>query len=482
MKYRPSKSFVCCVVILCPLLVGSGYFASEISWAAKSKLMISGDRALAAVMRDQPIYAGKWQEVFQHPADWAELGVESLMQWKFNPWEQKPVVPGQHFSEMSASKDPLDRARCQELYRLSAVWFQRVLARHPDMAITRKSVPDARNGYLRWLQFAAQFSPGEMRSEFTPFNPPDDLIEYLKGKGAWNAETARAWLAEQRQLLDEIRSIGLMPDQSDLGVETEGFFSYMHARIAKSSTDALMLEARLAAQDGDLAKSMDAVRAALGLADQYDHIEAPSLRHAGIAGVVRNQTRAFVISQIIPAFSMGEAEIAAWEAALHPTVSPPADFARKLRGDWNLEMRKTILPVLSDVADPQQPPDPEEFINVFTETFRRRIDFFEHLKVGELPTTTFPPSPSAADLSLESRKLNHSLFRGLDGWSFGWEKDQVTSGMTQAAFAIMKGQPIPVDPICGQNYLWDPVTRQLSPPNAERFSGMGIKLITVPKP
>ncbi|MEY4569546.1 MAG: hypothetical protein RLZZ398_985 [Verrucomicrobiota bacterium] len=33
--------------------------------------------------------------------------------------------------------------------------------------------------------------------------------------------------------------------------------------------------------------------------------------------------------------------------------------------------------------------------------------------------------------------------------------------MNQAAFAIMKNQPIPKDPIYGQDYRWDPATRPI---------------------
>ena len=53
--------------------------------------------------------------------------------------------------------------------------------------------------------------------------------------------------------------------------------------------------------------------------------------------------------------------------------------------------------------------------------------------------------------------------------------------MTQAAFAIMKGQPIPKDPVYGQDYRWDPVTRLLSAPDTEAFNSLNIKPITVPK-
>ena len=52
--------------------------------------------------------------------------------------------------------------------------------------------------------------------------------------------------------------------------------------------------------------------------------------------------------------------------------------------------------------------------------------------------------------------------------------------MTNAAFAMMKGQPIPADPIHGLPYVWDPATRQLSPPADPVFEEQQLKPITVP--
>jgi hypothetical protein len=53
--------------------------------------------------------------------------------------------------------------------------------------------------------------------------------------------------------------------------------------------------------------------------------------------------------------------------------------------------------------------------------------------------------------------------------------------MIQAAFAIMKGQAIPNDPVYGLPYTWDPATRQLSPPDNPAFQKMARKPIVVPQ-
>ena len=54
--------------------------------------------------------------------------------------------------------------------------------------------------------------------------------------------------------------------------------------------------------------------------------------------------------------------------------------------------------------------------------------------------------------------------------------------MHQAAFAILKGQPVPNDPVYGQPYIWDPATRLLSPPAGPAFdTTLNLKPITLPQ-
>lgn len=69
----------------------------------------------------------------------------------------------------------------------------------------------------------------------------------------------------------------------------------------------------------------------------------------------------------------------------------------------------------------------------------------------------------------------------MDAWGIGWARAQSSSAMTQAAFALMEGQPLNQDPVYGKAYPWDPATRQLSMPAGKDFEGMKIRPITVPK-
>ena len=59
------------------------------------------------------------------------------------------------------------------------------------------------------------------------------------------------------------------------------------------------------------------------------------------------------------------------------------------------------------------------------------------------------------------------------------QRAQSATGMMQAAFALMKGQPLPPDPVYGLPYQWDPATRTLSPPDSPEFQEMQLKPVVV---
>ena len=292
----------------------------------------------------------------------------------------------------------------------------------------------------------------------------------------------RAWLASEKPLMDEIRTIGLMPEQSIEGIDIHRW-AFIPARTYKSCADALLMEARLAAEEGDAARAMESVRAANGIASHLGNVETPSLLAVTVQILVQLQTQKYAFSEIMPALPAGQLDPAAWEKALNPTVSPPGEFARIMKGEWNVTAREYLLPMLADMDDPKYPPDPEALLDFFSGGFLDIVREHEGRPQSDLPSIQVSSVfPDNSHLSRQSRQLTEMLFVGARAWRKGWDRAQSVTAMTQAAFAIMKGQPAPNDPIYGQPYLWDPATRTLSPPNTEVFKELDLKPITVPKP
>jgi hypothetical protein len=120
-------------------------------------------------------------------------------------------------------------------------------------------------------------------------------------------------------------------------------------------------------------------------------------------------------------------------------------------------------------------------LDCYTQQLIGIVDSHEPARHTDLQTISLPKIPDTSHLTRSSRKTIEVLSVGTSAWRKGWDRAQSMSAMTQAAFAIMKGQSIPQDPIYGVDYRWDPATRQLSMPAGKAFDDLEIAPISVPK-
>lgn len=483
MNYRPSKSFVYSMVVLCPVVVAliigllpevkdmeAGTIPGEITFTS-AKPGKDGTSLVSA--RPGTSFSLGWT------TSWFEKTYEDVMKWEHNPWKRNPDGFGDHFMELLGSKDPRDRAKARELMRLAEGWYERLKERYPELAITMRDVPDERNGFLQWLNFADRMkAPDGEAQPLIPFSP--ELESYLNQKGAWNAEAAKVWLTQQKALLDEIRAIGLLPDRSVNGIPVDRH-GFIPARLAKGCADALMVEARLAAEEGDVAGALESVRAVKGLADHFGEVETPSLLAATVNILVQINLQNRVLNDIIPALSPGQIDPEVWENAVNPKVSSPAEFARLLKGEWGVTSRHYLLPMLLDGEDPKSPPDGGEMLDYYSSHFVDIVRQHEAATISDLHALQWPSTPDGSHLSRSSGQAVNMVFIGAQAWRKGWERAQSVSAMNQAAFAILQGKPIPRDPVYGAEYGWDPQTRRLSAPDTEVFREWSLTPVTVPK-
>ena len=480
MNYRPSKSFLYLMVTLCPLVTALMFGLlpelpnMEVRSSPGEITFSSGNPPSPKV---RTVSAAGTKTI--HPSEWFEEGYENLMKWEHNPWKRQRNAFGSHFTKLLESKDPRDQAKLRELGRLAEVWHQKLLLRFPELAVTMKTIPDEQNGLLKWLDLSDRITADPKSGPNHTF--PKELNNYIHWQGAWNPDAAKAWLTRNQSLVDEIHAIGLLPRRSVNGIPIDrwGFFDY---GFAKNYGEILTLEARVAAERGDVAAALESVRAARGLADHFSEIEAATLHTGLVKKYLQNNLENHVLSDIIPALPVDQVDTAVWENAVNPTVSSPAEFARLMKGEWGAINRQDLLPFLLDAEDPDSPPDGGEVLDYFALFFLETVRSHESASLTDLPTLQLPPNADTSHLSWASRQLADNLLTA--SWDFyrkDWDRTQSVSALTRAAFAIMKGQPIPQDPVYGVDYLWDEKSRQLSLPDTEAFKKMGIKPITVPK-
>lgn len=481
MKYRPSKSFVLTVVPLAVLTVGLGYAVLP-ELENIQAVPVPGE---IVFKHPAPVRAGtkpisiRQVASFGWSTAWFEETFENVMTWEHNPWKRNSSAFGDHFAKLYPSKDPKDQAKVRELRRLAEAWHQKLRLRFPELAVPMRNVPDERNGFLKWLDFADRMEAG-MTKGTSQIGFPKEITDYLSDKGAWSPEAAKAWLTQQKPLLDEVRAIGLLPDRSVNGIPIERW-GFSSARLVKGWSDALMMDARLAAEQGDAAAALESVRAVKGLADHFGEVETPSLLAATVQILVQLNLQNQVMTHILPALPADQVDPEMWENALSPKASAPADFARLMKGEWAVSSTYFILPHLLDSEDPKTPPDGGELLDFYSTQFAEIVARHEGTASSDLSGVQWPAIPDDSHLSWASRQATKDLFIGTQAWRRGWDRSQSAQAMTQAAFAIMKGQPVPKDPVYGAEYLWNEQTRQLSAPDTEAFRGMSLKPITVPK-
>ena len=486
LKYRPTGSFGFWMLVLCPL-VGGLYFGLLPELEAIASPRIPGDIAFTTP-RPAPVDSSPSPvprpRASSRVSEWFSGRLDDLMTWEHNPWKIKKSSFGNHYFELLASKDPKDRARAMELRRLAEALYQRVLERYPELAVTLKNVPPGRNGFLKWLEFAERFDadpsrPGHPRNKGLDF--PDEIKKHLGDNGPWDAAAAKAWLTKEKTLLDEIRAVGLLPDQSVKGIGTDRW-AFLPARLAKGCAEALLLDARLAAEEGNVEGALASVHAASGLAAHFGNVETPTLLAVTVQILIQLQVQNYAMSHVLPALPAGQFDPAAWEQAVNPQVHPPAEFARIMKGEWNVSAREYLLPMLSDTADPKYPADPEALIDYHAGGFLEVIGDHDSPSPADWNTVPPPGFSGNSHLSRDSRELTEMLFVGTQAWSKGMIRAQNQSAMTRAAFAIMNGQPVPSDPIHGLPYRWNPATRELSPPDDPVFAELDLKPVIVPAP
>jgi hypothetical protein len=484
-NYRPSKSFLRCVSVGAPLLAAL-YFGLVPEIASFSDPAIPGQLRFPADRPDvHAAVAGSTpRDLKTRSLDWLLERVEELEKWEHNPWKSDRQAFGSHYLRMLDSDDPRDRARAKELQRLGEALWRKALERYPELAVAERSVPPDRNGFLKWLDFAARVGADPSRPG-TPadrdLGMPEALKRHLGGDSPWDETAARAWVKKERAMVDEIRAIGLLPDRSTGGIEPDRY-GFIPARLAKQAGDILLLDARLAAGDGDLDRAMESVRAAQGLAAHFSQVESPSLLAATVALMLNLQTQEYVVTQVIPALPMERREVAAWERALEPSVQGPAEFGRLMRGEWNVMARSFLMPMLADAQDPRYPPDPAALVDAQAGGFVRMVAAASDPAPAAWATLSLPPMLSdTSHLSRRSEELVEMLFVGAEAWSRGLELAQHRTGMVQAALAIHAGQPLPRDPVHGQAYRWDEATRTLSPPDGPPFAGLSLEPLVVPR-
>lgn len=393
----------------------------------------------------------------------------------------------------ASAKHDTNRSKAErserELQQRADQWYQQILERHPEMAVSFKDVPDDENGFLQLLNFTDRF--GKYGSDGLPM--PENISAMLNGRAAWDAAVLGKWLEENPALLDEIVAIGLLPAQSVKGIDMDRL-KFFSARIPNECSKLLLAHARLAMEQGDEAAALQSTRAALGLADHMDRMELPSLLSETVSVLVRQSTRKAILDQLIVSDGVSAPDFAAWQELLTHARDTPADLAKVFLGEWHHSTRSFLLPGL--LGDPDTLPvlvdssgrapdsqqkinDPDAVVEAHIAYFSRIISAMRESDLGEIPGLSAIP-PEATGLSEGGAALLDTLFKGSTAWSKGWTRSQTDAAIVYAAFQAASGGELPLEPYTDKPFILDREDGTIRVPEDPWFQSMDYKPVKIP--
>lgn len=348
-------------------------------------------------------------------------------------------------------------------------WFAEVRARNPELEPEWRTVPDHENGFLQWLEFCEKHHVDEALGT-EKLNIPENIAEMLSDPAKWDSQVMETFLDENKDLLEAITLIGLLPSQSAAGIDLDRW-SFIGARFTKQCAELMLADARLAAEAGDLDQALRRVTAVNGIANHYEQIEAPHLLMATVSILVRLNAQDQVMNHFLPALNGNAAEIARWREAIRSPNMNPSDFARLLYGEGWVSLGGYVIPwVNGDKSFPSVGyiPDADALFDAYAQSSveaARKAETFslDDIAIGD----NNPPfhSFTANHLSEGAQKVLEETTIGYSAWVKGWARSMSLSGRTDAALAIMQGEEIPLEPFTGLPYVYDPVARTVQVPN-----------------
>jgi hypothetical protein len=365
-----------------------------------------------------------------------------------------------------ASGDAAEREKARRVN----VLYEATLAKHPGLAVTYKDVPDDRNGSLKWCQFEQRHPSGSL-------DLPEEIKRMINGED-WDADKVAAWMNEHAGLIAEIMEIGLSPDQSAKGIGLPKY-GFVQARLAKEAADLLLMRAKLEAERGSPETSLQSLQATMGLASHLDQIETPSLLHATVSILLRLSASRQFFENVLPALPSDSVDLSAWQQNFGATVSPE-EFGRLLIGEWHIGTRYLAMPAMvSGEEEWKDVSDPEAFLDRWADWVEAQARGCDSTDLGHLSDTLGGIHAEADGMSRHSIGMLEVLGTGLTSWSKGWVRSQIVWQQQNAAFAYMRGEPLPNEPITGKPFVWDEASQSIRVPVDERLKDIEVKPLVI---
>jgi len=427
MQYRPSLSFLCCLI---PLLAVGGVAA--VAWHKATSLPVEVRAATGFVE------AIKFKDTI----------------------ETNPPSPEQ----------------IADVREQAIALKAKLVAEFPALYATAHPVADDANGFLLLYKLAGSGHP------FPGRLPISKEFDNLLGEQArWDPATARRCLAEHAEFVTRLERIAALPTRSSSNMPAE-YNGIVAGLPAKRGCDILLLKARLAAAGGDQAETLRLVAAAGNLGSHFHNVECPSLYSETVVILIDLGIQRAAYKTLLPVLGRN-AELASWKRVLGNRTYTCADFARVMCGEWNIGADYITIPVLLAGAKNHQVPDADAVIRTYTIWFNTCVTRLPSLGLAEMAAALKPPG-DVTRLSEEGRDVIDSFYDGFQPWTKGYIMGAAKLALYHAALDLLimerSGSPlaasdvvrIPCEPVSGLPFEFDSNKRVLAAPPSTAVLGV----------
>lgn len=346
--------------------------------------------------------------------------------------------------------------REEAIAKREAALLQKVIfAKCPKLRVEDKEVDPEQNGY--WLMIDLSKDPrlGQLIGLGTLSQLNNENIDPKK---------IRKELEPFHELGREIERIAALSGRSS--VRQDKIHSELLPSLeVKTMGDYLVLNARLAAFEGNEAESFRFFSLAVNLAEHLGDIESPNFLSETVRILQRRGMRGELFTRILP--SIGKSAILEkWNSVLAPQNDIPQRYAHLLRGEWSYFNEKSTHLLFGEM------PDPEQTAITYARWVEASADKLGKMNLAQWGAAKdLPQAPFTKELSKEGVALIDEL-KEASIWRKGALRSAVMEHHYAAAMDLLireqKGEDLSLltetflpNPYTGKPFGFNPATRTL---------------------
>lgn len=340
----------------------------------------------------------------------------------------------------------------------AAAWKAKFQAEFPVLDSTPRSIIPEDNGFLLLWEF-----PGKTEVS-------EEFANVLRNPATCDQETGNRLLAEHSGLVMQAERIGSRRTRSSSGMP-KGYNGFIPAVAVKRCGEILLLKACLAVKAGDEGEALRCVSACGNIADHLHDIEAPTLLSETVAILTDASKRDIVLANMLPAFGKS-ADLIRWKTELERKEYSTREFARLLRGEWEISADFMMFPLIATCRRQNLMPDAEAVARFHSLWVSDTVTKLPSSGLADLEAVL--ASPAVSGFSEEGSGVLKAMHVGLRTWSNGYRLQAVKSAQALAIVDLLikekagivltdaDAERVTRNPLTGEAFVYNAAKREIS--------------------